>query len=28
MNIRMDKEVKEQAQQIFAQLGVDMIYLF
>lgn len=24
MNIRMDKEVKEQAQQIFAQLGMDM----
>ena len=24
MNIRMDKEVKEQAQRIFAQLGMDM----
>jgi len=24
MNIRMDKEVKEKAQQIFAQLGMDM----
>ena len=24
MNIRMDKEVKEQAQKIFAQLGMDM----
>ena len=24
MNIRMDKDVKEQAQQIFAQLGMDM----
>ena len=24
MNIRMEKEVKEQAQQIFAQLGMDM----
>ena len=24
MNIRMDKEVKEQAQRIFAELGMDM----
>ena len=24
MNIRMDKDVKEQAQRIFAQLGMDM----
>ena len=24
MNIRMDKDVKEQAQKIFAQLGMDM----
>ena len=24
MNIRMDKEVKEQAQRVFAQLGMDM----
>ena len=24
INIRMDKEVKEQAQRIFAQLGMDM----
>ena len=24
MNIRMDKDVKEQAQRVFAQLGMDM----
>ena len=24
INIRMDKDVKEQAQRVFAQLGMDM----